>query len=272
MSINKRSSRFPIRVTMVAVMAICALPSIASAGTFSWGDIAGTDVMFLDVKENNDEATSLFAPMPGTGGPISIGNSLHLDPQGFSSESSNNTADSLDSQLSTVIRSNVGKGLESINISELGDYSLGGLTGREANASVGAAFIWTVLEVDGAAVNLATQATNLILGTGSGPNGGQYSRPGDDGTAVIWSGAANIDLAAYLSSLQINGSVTALRLTFDNTLQTSADDAATAFIKKKSIDIGVVSGDSPGHDVPEPTTTLLLMLGASLSSCRRWRR
>jgi len=236
------------------------MASPASAGTFSWGDIAGTDVQFLDVKENNGEVSSLFAPMPGSGGPIIIGNSLHLDPQNFQSQSQNNSADLIDSTLSTVIRANPLKGLNSVSISELGDYSLGGLIGGQASAQVGAAFFWTVLEIDGTAVNLASQATNLILGTGAGPNGGQYARPGDDGTAVIWNGVANIDLAGYLSSLQLDGSVTALRLTFDNTLQTAADDVSTAFIKKKSIDIDVETGDAPGHNVPEPSSLALVAL------------
>jgi len=112
-----------------------------------------------------------------------------------------------------------------------------------------------VLEIDNAAVSLATQATNLMLSTGGGPNGGMYARPADDGTAVIWNGVASIDLGSYLDSLQIAGSVTKVRLTFDNTLQTAADDVSTAFIKKKSIDIDV------NTMIPEPTTALLLGLG-----------
>jgi len=254
--------------SLIAILAVSlTLQTMASAGTFSWGDIVAEDVMFLDVTENNDEASSLFAPMPGIGGPIAIGNSLFLDPQGFASQSGNNSADLIDSQLSTVIMAGPGSSIEDIMITELGDYSLGGLQGGQANAQVGAAFFWTILEIDNSAVSLATQATNLILSAGSGPNGGIYSRPSDDGTAVIWSGAANIDLGGFLDSLNIAGSATKVRLTFDNTLQTAADDVSTAFIKKKSINIDV----GVSTTVPEPTTALLLGLGVVMLPCCRRR-
>lgn len=265
MTFNTNFSKLNSCVALIALVAMSLAQTIANAGTFHWGDFAGDNVMFLDVTENNDEPNSLFAPMPGTGGPIVLGNSLHLDPQGFASQSANNSTHLIDSTLSTVLMTGFGGAIEDIMISELGDYSLGGLVGGQAHAEVGAAFFWTVLEIDNVALSMATQATNLILGTGSGSNGGNYARPTDDGTAVIWSGTASIDLAGYLDSMQLAGSVTKVRLTFDNTLQTSADNVSNAFIKKKSININV------NTKVPEPTTALLLGLGIVLvpSYCRR---
>ena len=109
---------------LVAILAISLTCAITQAGTFHWGDFAGDEVMFLDVTEDNDEATSLFAPEPGMGGPMVAGNSMHLDPQGFSSQSSDST-DLIDSTLSTVIMAGAGNGITSIDISEFGDYSLG---------------------------------------------------------------------------------------------------------------------------------------------------
>ena len=41
----------------------------AQAGAFEWGDLAGNDVAFFEVTEFSDEATSLYAPMPGDGRP-----------------------------------------------------------------------------------------------------------------------------------------------------------------------------------------------------------
>lgn len=260
----KFNSQFKTLCLALAVTIAAVSQSLSQAGTFSWGDYAGPDVMFLDVTENNGEATSLFAPEPGVGGPIITGNSLHLDPQGFASMSENGEADLIDSTLSTTIMAAPGRSLNDITIAEFGDYSLGGLPGGVASAQVGAAFFWTVLEVDNMPVSLSTQATNLILSSGAGLNGGMYSRPGDDGTAVIWNGVAQVDLGGYLSSQQIGGSVTKVRLTFDNTLQTSAEQGSTAFIKKKSIDIVV------NPEVPEPTTMALCVLGlAAIPCCRR---
>lgn len=250
---------------IAALVSAVVFQTATHAGTFHWGDFAGPDVMFLDVTENNDETTSLFAPEPGMGGPVLLGNSLHLDPQGFSSQSSNNSADLIDSTLSTIIMAAPGASLNDITITEFGDYSLGGLVGSQATAQVGAAFFWTVLEVDNIPVSLSTQATNLILGTGAGPNGGVYNRPGDDGTAVIWNGVAQVNLGGYLASEMIDGAVTKLRLTFDNTLQTSAESGSNAFIKKKSIDIDV------NPTIPEPTTVLLLGISLALVPCCRRR-
>jgi len=153
---------------------------------------------------------------------------------------------------------------------------------------VAGSFFWAVLEVDNVPVSLATQATNFIFITGSGPNGGQYSRPSDDGAGVIWSGNARIDLVGFLDSLGISGEATEVRLTFDHTLLTSADAVSVAFIKTKSISISVevlglgslmsnlVDGyndtSSIPSQVPEPGTALLLLAGCFGCCHCRWHR
>lgn len=258
-------------LTAVALLTFGMSQEICYAGTFLWGDINGTNVSFLDVTENNNEGTSLFAPEPGIGGPAAVGDTLHFVPQGFGSQSQGNSADLIDSMLSTTIMAMPGSGITDLSITELGDFSLGGLIGGQASAEVGAAFFWTVLEINNSPVSLGTQATNLIVDTGSGPNGGIYSRPSDDGTATIWSGVANIDLAGFLDSLAIDGTVTKLQLTFDNTLQTAADDVSTAFIQKKAIDISVNVVEVDPTVVPEPTSMLLLGFGLAVASVSRRR-
>ncbi len=258
------------------------------AGTFQWGDIVGTDVTYRDVTEDNDDASSHFAPMPGTGGPIARGNSLSLSPRGFSSKSANFSADSIDSTLITEIRANQNLQLGVIKLNMLGDYALGGLIGGQAHADNGGAIFWTILEIDNVPVSLASQATNVIYGTGAGANGGQYARPGDNGAGVIWNSIATIDLTGFLNSLGISGGVTALSLTFDHTLQTSADSVSTAFIKTKVIrldvevqGLGTLSGNlvdgnsgasSNSSQIPEPGTALLLIAGCCWGCGCRWRQ
>ncbi len=209
----------------------------AKSDTFGWGDIDANDVTFLDVTEDNDEVTSFYAPHPGSGAPITFGNSLRLFPsqQGFSSEAFFSSVDVIDSTLSTIIQAKSCSSLNALNIFEFGEYNLDGFYGGESYAQVAGSFFWTVLEIDNVPVSLATQATNLIVDTGSGPNGGQFSRPIDDGNLVFWEGMANIDVAAYLDSIEISGEATAVELTFDSTLQTSADFDSGAFIRTNLI-------------------------------------
>lgn len=257
--------------TFILVLLAAGSFQTANAGMFSWGDIfdpAG-DVMFLDVTEDNAIATSLYAPEPGTGSPTALLNSIMLDPQGFQSQSSGGGSDSLASTITTTIMANPGQVINNINLQEIGDYSLGGTTGGVAAASVDAEFSWTILEIDNLPNVQPTQMQNLLVTTGSGPNGGAYARPGDDGTAVVWEGTVFIDLDAYLQSQNIAGSVTKVELSLVNTLDTSSDASSNAFIKKKEIGGAVMLS----VNIPEPASVALaaLALGGLLVG-RRFSR
>ncbi len=260
-----------------AVFAVLSLTfafgsAVATAGTFNWGDISDPagDVMYLNVEENNAETTSLYAPEPGVGSPTVIGNSIMFDPQGFQSSSSGNSANTLDSQMSTTIMAKQGLAVESISISELGDYTLSGLTGGAATASVGAAFFWTIEEINGIANPQATQTQSMVFSTGSGPNGGMYARPGDDGTASIWTGSVFLDVRDWLNDNGFEDDfATKVRLTFDNSLSTAADEVSSAFIKKKEIGGSVIVTVDTSR-IPEPSTLMLAGLAvAGLAFSRR---
>ena len=266
---------FSLRVlemrTMVSVvLAIQFLgTSVVSAGIFNWGDLhdpAG-DVMFLDVEEDNGLLSPLFAPMPGTGSPVAVGNSLILDPQNFFSQSTDGSL-VVDSELSTIVMADAGRMIEHIVVSEFGDYSLGGLPGGAATAQVGASFYWQVLEVDGAPVSLPLQTQSLQVSAGGGPNGGIYARPADDGVVVPWEGSILIDVEGFLTANLINGDATKVSLLFDNTLLTAADQFSSAFIKKKGVRIDVCMDDVI-YVIPEPASVLLLGIGLSMLGLRR---
>ncbi len=236
---------------------LIATAAVGEAATINWGDKAGSDVVFQQVTENNDEAAPVF---DSAAGPTVSGNMLVFHPVNFQSQS-NNGADLIDSTLTTKIVAKPGASIDSISIDEFGDYTLGGLSDADALASVGAAFFWRVTEVNGAAVALPTQIASMTF-TG----GGMYERPTNDGTAVPWTGNVVLDVAAYLLSAGISGDATAVSLRFDNTLQTAADNFSNAFIKKKGVDITVTPGDPT---IPEPTAAALLGLAAAAICVRR---
>ena len=132
----------------------------ALAGTFNWGDLfdpAG-DIMYLAVEENNSEVNALFDMNPGFGSPDVIGNQIFFHPQNFQSQSSGLGADLIDSTLTTTLMAKQGKFMDTIQISEFGDHTLGGLTGGRALAKVGAAFFRTILEINNVSNAQPTQS------------------------------------------------------------------------------------------------------------------
>jgi hypothetical protein len=92
--------------------------------------------------------------------------------------------------------------------------------------------------------------------SGSGPNGGQFSLPGDQGNATVWQGSAFLDIDAAMNASAYAGQrATSIRLSFDNSLAAAAGADASAFIKKKEI-----GGIIIRTNIPEPSTFALLGL------------
>lgn len=269
-SLNRSALALRAPLVLVAVCLACFSfgANVASAGIFHWGDLSDPagEVTFLDVEEDNGFNSPLFAPEPGMGGPIAVGNSLLLDPQNFLSQSSGGS-NLIDSEFSTTLMVDLGSSIDEIVVNEFGDFTLGGLPGGAATAQVGASFFWQVLEIEGSAVNMPVQTANLTVSTGAGPHGGIYDLPGDAGIATPWEGSVAIDVEGFLATNLIDGDATKVRLIFDNTLLTAADDFSSAFIKKKGVGIDV----HVHHDVPEPAGALLLGIGLSLLGVSRQR-
>jgi len=262
--------RLPLAIVGVCLASLALETGSVSAGIYHWGDLsdAGSEVTFLNVEEDNGYSSPLYAPEPGMGGPVAVGNSLVLAPQNFLSQSSGGSQ-LTDSEFLTTLMVGLGDSINGIAVNEFGDYSLGGLPGSLATAQVGATFYWQVLEIDGVAVNMPLQVNSMYVSTGGGPQGGLYDLPGDEGIATPWEGSAAIDVAAYLADNLISGAATKVSLIFNNTLLTAADGYSSAFIKKKGVGIDVFVND-PFHVVPEPASILLLGIGlVSLGSQRR---
>jgi len=232
---------------------VCALAtSSAPAASMNWGDFVGDTVIFFDVTETNGEPALLFS-MPSI-----AGDTLEVDPVNFFSEVDPGPgSDVTDSTLTTVVKALPGNRIDNLMVSEAGDFTLIGAPGSLATASVAAAFFFEVLEVDGVPVGDGPSGTiNMVFSTGGGPNGGEYSLPGDGGTTVPWEGTAFIDVAAAMAASQYAGqNATLVSLSFDNTLSTTADANSSAFIKKK-----LIGGLTIETNIPEPSTIAVALL------------
>ncbi|MEO0530150.1 MAG: hypothetical protein AAF266_06170 [Planctomycetota bacterium] len=249
-----------LRAGFVAAFAFVAVVS-AKADTMNWGDLADPmgDVMFLQVSEDSGVGEPLRF-----GAPTAAGNQLIYSPNSFQSQSSGGGADLVDSTVTTTIMANQNEVINNIQFSEFGDYTLSGLNGGQAQATVGAAFFYTVEEIDGVPVTMMTETASMQFTTGSGVNGGEYNRSVDDGTAIPWTGTVLIDLDAYLAGEGIDGSVTKVRLRFDNTLSTAADSVSNAFIKKKEVGGVIIT-----TNIPEPASALLVVLATAATFAAR---
>jgi len=231
---------------------VCALATMpAPAATQNWGDFIGNTVMYQNVTELNGEPNLLFS-MPSV-----VGDTLEFDPVNFFSEMNPGPGvDITHSELSTTIMASPGFVIENLMIQEAGDYTLVGPPRGFAKASVSATFFFNVLEVDGVAVaNGPSGVVNMQFTTGAGPNGGQFSLPGN-AVAVPWQGTAFIDIAAAMAASPFSGqSATKVELVFDNSLSTIADAASSAFIQKK-----VIGGLTIQTNVPEPGSVMLALV------------
>jgi len=257
------------RMTWAAAVAAGFAALIAGdvlAATMNYGDFAGATVVYNDVTEANSEPNLLFST------PTVVGDSLEFDPVNFFADVDPGPGSQItDSEISTVVEALPGFFIDNLQISEEGDFTLTGLPGAFGVAQVGAAFFFEVLAVDGVLVGDGPIGhVNMQFTTGAGPNGGEYSLPGDAGAAVPWSGTAFLDIAAALNASPYAGQrATSVRLSFDNALVAAADGNASAFIKKKQI-----GGIIIRTNIPEPSTLVLAgsVIAAGLGLLRRRSR
>lgn len=246
--------------SLFAIAALCLFAGYSNAITIDYGDLNGTDVMYLNISEDTrEEPEALF------GAPDIVGNTMDFDPLSFTAEASSSTgtneSDITDGQLNFTIMSNEASfPIEQVIINESGDYTLAGLGSAQATASVSAPVQYAITHVNGVILGAPISGNaNLAFS----PTGGSYVLPGDAGTGIIWNGNLTLDITAILAAEMVDGHATKIEFALDNTLSVAAADGGSAFIAKKDSGVKVM--------IPEPSSLSLLGLGLlmALRSLRR---
>ena len=220
-------------VSLTAVIAALLLAS-PSAASIIYGDFAGNAVTYTDVTES-----SITDPVPLYGPPAVFGDILDFNPIAFGAFSEFGPPDITDGQLNFGIESEIG--LNSLTISESGDFSLAGMGGAGTSVVANLLVSIEVLEIAGVAIDPMMMGEASIfeqdLSMGSG---------GD-----FWSASVSFDFSMF------DGPVTRVAVVIDNQLLADSEIDSIAFIAKKDFEI------VPGV-VPEPMTAALLALGLGL--------
>jgi hypothetical protein len=239
----------------LALVLVLGASSLCDAATISYGNFGPVDgVMFNDVEESSGTDTvPLFGP-PDT---FSIG--LDFDPQGFVSSASGGNEDITDGQVNFTLMGNAQVGIDTIRLTEFGDYSLTGVGTGATQALAGAIMRATVTQIDG--VNVAPiDLTPVNASVG-------FNLAANPGIVQPWSLNLALNVDAQLTSLgrQFRIGATKIEVNINNQLQTLSQVDSQAFIAKKEFRVGI-----DRNFIPEPSTFMLL--GIALGGCGLFSR
>ena len=255
-----------MRSWVVAALAVLLLAGSAVQGLatpVNYGDFLGADLDYLGVTENSPtDPTPLFEA------PTRVGDSLLFFPTNYAATSVNGIPDVTVGILTFELQATNGNTIDSLAITELGDYLLTTPGTGTSTATVGGALIITVLDVFGVPVDFNPTIhfqSDSLVSTPAAP----FVLQNDFFEANIFTASALIDLASVVPG------ATRIQVQFNNILSASSTPGTTAFIQKKSINGAVViePNPSPGPIVPEPSSAILA-LGALVIGAfgRFWRR
>jgi hypothetical protein len=227
------------------------LPQAAGA-VIIYGDMAGTTVVYKDVKEDSitDPGTPLF------GAPSITGDTLEFNPTSFGASSSSGTPGFHEGTLSSEIHANTGFFIDGIRFTERGDFLLAGFGGVGTLSSVTADLFIDVIEIDGnpVSINLGPGPFSMVFT----PSDGNYNLL-DDGPGPLvtgdWEGLLTVSVAQELADLGYVGNATRVKISLDNEVNAISEVGTTAEIHKKDVDGLTITM------IPEPSTVVLLVAG-----------
>lgn len=256
--------------TVCAALAVGG--SSAFAATINYGDF-GPDfppgvTEYQDVRESSGTDTP-----PLYNAPSLSGNTLDFDPGPFVASATDGDSDSdiTDGQLNFDIEvikglnDEVAGGLESLIISESGDFSLMGAGTALTSVSAGVSADVRILEVDGSPITpVSTFASASIV-----------RDLVTDGPVVLapWSNSLLVEFGPVLAENDIpfEFGVTKAEVVINDQLIAISEPNSVSFIAKK--DFAIDPGDinpNPDFEIPEPASAALVM--ACLACVSQLRR
>jgi len=218
----------------------------AIAAPLVHGNFSGTSVDFIGVTE---DSTTDDVSQPGGalyGSPTVVNDTLVFSTPNFSASTAGGFSDLVNGTLSLQIDAKSGFFIQSVAISEVGDYVLAGFGGAATTA-----------EVFG-----ELRVTDLTFSTG------QYTDPisfspkssfslGTFDFAGVFTGLAEID---FVNDFFLVG-ITSVTVEFENNLSVTTEAGSSATIKKAFEALeGITVGTAPGPVVPEPSAMALAVM------------
>jgi hypothetical protein len=261
---SKRSA-FPrsLAVAIAASLSGLALSGRAAIITYAPPALVGAQVTYPSVSESSDTNT-----LPLYGAPAVSGNSLVFSNLNFSAISTNGSPalDYVDGQINFTLQADQGSFLQSLNLTEFGDYNVSTTPANPAAVNFAEAYenpvLITVLAIDGVPVTPVENSSDVMTIT----DGGMFQNPPSVTPVSVsggWTGTVTADLEALFGSDQI----TEVAVSFDNELVAGSQTGGIADIAKKGFDVIPMTTGNPG--VPEPSVVGLVLVGLGMGMMRR---
>lgn len=242
---RKRSFGRTLGAALVAACLSVGAAAHAAIITYAPPTIVGTNVTYPQVSESSNSAT-----LPLYGAPQISGNDLLFRNMNFAATSVGGSPATafVDGQINFTLTANSGSTLQSLVLSEFGDYNVSATPANPAAVNYvkvyQQALQITVLAVGG--VPLATPLvdnTSVVMSVS--PSGGDY-QTGVDPSTGSWSGLANANLASLFG----RSNITSISVSFDNQLLAQSQVGGIGTISKKGLTIDPIL-------TPEPTMLAL---------------
>lgn len=284
-SLSWRAARARFASTIFALVLSVLLPRVIDAAEILYGDMTGTDVTFLSVREASDDPLPLYGAPNLVSPPSPVfpcvlannctvnGNSLTFSPALFDAISTSQVplSETTDGQLLFTAQAKPGKFLNNVVFQEGGALSVTGLTGTTNDTHVDVSLIGfiTVTEIDGVGVNPIPIQVEGIFDFGVGGNGTWRFVSEGVANGKLWNGSDTININQELTSrgISFTGGATKASVNIDNILFAQSELTGSASIDKKRFFIIT-------FNIPEPTGCGLALLAVAGGAVllRRFRR